>query len=183
MSDQTQSFFCRFPNCFKTYTNKYNLQRHIECNHRKIKRFRCRQCGKYLSSKQNLQEHRNTHTKLKPYECKEPFCGQTFRQSSQLSNHKKLHREILALSLKQREFRELKVRIMQLTDVIQEKTSEIYEITSPEDLGALCLPEISKPQVPVTLPGLPFFSESGEQESNSQAQKLTRIIFFCLEGA
>lgn len=112
MSTQSKTFSCKFPKCLKTYSNKFNLQRHIELKHGKPKRFRCRQCGKYLSSKQNLKEHQNIHSQISPYQCKEPNCGMTFRQTSQYSNHKKLHREVLLMSLNLVEPQCLKVRII-----------------------------------------------------------------------
>lgn len=109
MSNQSPEFHCRATGCGKSYSSKYNLRRHIESNHCKNKRFRCRACGKYLSSRQNLQEHMHTHTRVKPYICREIHCGKSFRQSSQLSNHKKLHKELQSLFRQQSHFKELKV--------------------------------------------------------------------------
>jgi hypothetical protein len=56
--------------------------------------FKCRYCERNLSSRQNLKEHLYTHTGERPYECPEPGCGQTFRQGSLLSIHKKIHSEV-----------------------------------------------------------------------------------------
>jgi uncharacterized Zn-finger protein len=53
--------------------------------------FKCKFCLKNLSSRQNLREHMYIHTGLKPYVCKEVGCGQSFRQGSLLSIHKKEH--------------------------------------------------------------------------------------------
>lgn len=56
--------------------------------------YKCKYCSKYLSTKQSLREHSYIHTGQKPYICKEPGCSQTFRQSSQLSYHKRIHTEL-----------------------------------------------------------------------------------------
>lgn len=51
----------------------------------------CQICNKFLSSKQNLREHKFVHTGELPYICKTPGCGLRFRQGSVLSSHKKIH--------------------------------------------------------------------------------------------
>ena len=56
--------------------------------------YKCKFCSKCLSTKQSLREHSYIHTGQKPYICKEPGCNQTFRQSSQLSYHKRIHTEL-----------------------------------------------------------------------------------------
>ena len=55
---------------------------------------KCKYCSKNLSSRQNLREHLYIHTGEKPYICTEIGCGQSFRQGSLLSIHKKIHSEI-----------------------------------------------------------------------------------------
>ena len=64
------SFVCKYPQCSKVLSSKYNLTRHIETCHLKLKKFRCEICFKSLSSAQNLREHmylhRNTPTDLPP---------------------------------------------------------------------------------------------------------------------
>ena len=56
--------------------------------------FKCTFCLKNLSSRQNLREHLYTHTGERPYVCNEPGCGQSFRQGSLLSIHKRIHAEV-----------------------------------------------------------------------------------------
>lgn len=80
------------PTCSRSYSNKFNLQRHYAMIHLHLLRFVCEQCGKSLSSKQNYKEHKYTHTGEKPFQCKD--CGARFRQCSQLSVHKRVHRVI-----------------------------------------------------------------------------------------
>ena len=56
--------------------------------------FKCQFCNRNLSSRQNLKEHLYIHTGERPYACKEPGCGETFRQGSLLSIHKRIHFEV-----------------------------------------------------------------------------------------
>ena len=53
------------------------------------KKYRCRECLKYFSSKQSLGQHKNSHTNSKPYACN--LCNKTFRFGSQLCIHRKVH--------------------------------------------------------------------------------------------
>jgi uncharacterized Zn-finger protein len=89
--DDEKTFVCGFKNCGKQYSTKYSLQRHFFIKHKKSKRFTCRVCKKILSSNQNLKEHSYTHSDEKPLVCSYPGCSKLFRQSSQLSAHKKIH--------------------------------------------------------------------------------------------
>lgn len=84
-------FVCPYKACGKIYSTKYSLQRHCLIRHKKSKRFTCKVCKKILSSNQNLKEHAYTHTDEKPLICPYNNCGLVFRQSSQLSAHKKFH--------------------------------------------------------------------------------------------
>lgn len=151
---ESAQFQCKYPSCDKSYSSKYNLRRHIESNHSKVKRFRCRICGKYLSSKQNLQEHLYTHTQAKPYVCREPHCGKTFRQSSQLSNHKKLHQELNLMFRQQNELKEFKVIFKQLTQYYKQFTRELIEYPNNLAEEIIFLPDLSRPQILVCLPSL-----------------------------
>ncbi|CAG9311540.1 unnamed protein product [Blepharisma stoltei] len=87
-----QQFSCYYTWCDKSFNSKYNLKRHINATHIGIKKFNCEVCSKKLVSKQNLTEHMYTHTGEKPFRCEEPGCGKSYRQSSQLSVHKKVHK-------------------------------------------------------------------------------------------
>ncbi|OMJ68463.1 hypothetical protein SteCoe_34070 [Stentor coeruleus] len=61
------------------------------------KKYRCKDCMKMLSSKQSLREHRYSHQDIKPYVCS--LCNKTFRHGSQLTNHKKTHKNDSMLSI------------------------------------------------------------------------------------
>lgn len=85
---------CVYEGCLKTYSNSFNLRRHIESFHQGIKKFFCEICNKGLSSKQNMREHSFIHQGTKPYVCTVPNCPETFRQLSQLKMHKVIHSEL-----------------------------------------------------------------------------------------
>lgn len=60
-------------------------------SYRPNKIFKCEVCSKYLSSKHCLKEHNFTHTNERPYNC--TLCNSCFKHASQLSLHKKTHRQ------------------------------------------------------------------------------------------
>ena len=55
---------CPYDDCDKILSSKFNLQRHINTCHLRIKRFECAVCFKLFASKQNLQEHRYVHEEI-----------------------------------------------------------------------------------------------------------------------
>lgn len=89
--DDQNLYECSFKSCNRKYSTKYSLQRHFFIKHKKSKRFTCKICKKILSSNQNLKEHSYTHSDEKPLICPFAGCQKLFRQSSQLSAHKKIH--------------------------------------------------------------------------------------------
>ena len=91
--------YCNATECKKTFRNQESLDEHIAKDHsssisQSQSEFKCPDCGKILSTKQSLKEHLYTHSGERPYKCLEAGCGLLYRQSSQLSNHKKVHSEI-----------------------------------------------------------------------------------------
>lgn len=82
-------YCCMHAVCGKCYSTKFNLKRHIETIHLRIKKYQCKDCKKLFSSKQNLTEHMYTHSGARPFSCK--ICKKIFRQASQLSLHKRAH--------------------------------------------------------------------------------------------
>lgn len=90
--EKTVSYRCYYDYCNRKFNSKYNLQRHINSKHLKIKSFTCNICDKQVASRQNLIEHEFTHTGEKPFICPVSQCGKRYRQSSQLCVHKKTHK-------------------------------------------------------------------------------------------
>ena len=82
---------CPDPECGRRFGTRFNLERHVRCCHLKLKMFVCHICGFQLASKQAKQEHLYIHSGEKPYKCRFPGCMKRYRQSSQLSVHKKVH--------------------------------------------------------------------------------------------
>ena len=54
-------YVCPFSECSKQLCSKYNLRRHIENHHNRVRRFECEVCFKKFSSAQNLKEHSFLH--------------------------------------------------------------------------------------------------------------------------
>ena len=96
---------------------------------------KCKYCLRNLSSRQNLKEHLYIHTGEKPYACLVPGCGQSFRQGSLLSIHKKAHSEI-NLGFNIAEHEEKKYSNPKLTMLIKQNSfnihSEMQEIEKNE---------------------------------------------------
>lgn len=88
-------------------------------------KFQCPYCLKTLSSKQNFKEHSYIHTGEKPFKCTEPGCNESFRQGSQLSVHRKMHRQVLKLQTRAL-FQIPKVTSPQLTDLLKQTPKAIH---------------------------------------------------------
>lgn len=84
---------CLVTGCEKFYISSTILKRHLLAFHGSVNKFMCEICKKPLASRQNLKEHKFTHTREKPYKCEEPGCLMTFRQGTHLSAHKKSHQK------------------------------------------------------------------------------------------
>lgn len=99
---------CYYNGCASSFNSKYNLKRHINSKHLGLRKFSCNVCGKTLASKQNLREHEYIHLDIKPFACDFVGCKKSYRQSSQLSIHRKTHKSSRNLDHMTSLIRELK---------------------------------------------------------------------------
>ena len=93
---KTRLFACNHQGCNRSFRDeesqiKHSLAHSPEGNHGKRKLV-CGKCFRNFSTKQSLREHFYTHSGKKTFKCQELGCGKAFRQSSQLCNHRKVHR-------------------------------------------------------------------------------------------
>jgi len=151
------SFTCPISSCSHTFSSKAKLQRHYKSIHLNRKNFKCAHCEKVLSSKQNLQEHIYIHTGEKPYMCDEYGCGMKFRQGSQLSSHKRIHRAIKKHS------KNTEITTLKLTECMKDyegnQSPSSYNAIKEETLVAL--PPLD-PQKATTSSSLPPISHIDE---------------------
>ena len=105
------TFKCTIEGCNKEYLNNAILKRHYLAFHSQVKKFQCPLCSKLLASRQNLKEHSFIHSGDKPYGCKEPGCGMSFRQGTHLSAHKKTHQKGIFI-----------VDLVQITKILADST-------------------------------------------------------------
>ena len=126
-------FICYYSECGKTYKTRFNLRRHINSTHLKIKGFTCPECNKPFVSKQNLKEHHYIHTGEKPFPCDEPGCLKRFRQVSQLSYHKRAHYRRKIRSKAVAEIPELLLSTFRKKVKLDEQSEESFKF-------AVCLP-------------------------------------------
>jgi len=81
---------CENAKCGKIFTTRFSLRRHT-LTHMNIKQHKCPYCEKRFALAQYLKEHIYIHTGERPFVCKFPSCGKSFRQAGKLSIHKKIH--------------------------------------------------------------------------------------------
>ena len=126
-----------------------------------LRKFQCPYCFKTLSSKQNYKEHTYIHTGEKPFKCTEPGCEESFRQGSQLSVHRKMHRQVLKLQSRA-SIQIPKVPPTQLTDMLYADLQRSIKPPASSSPGASfqVLPDIGVKEVrDVKLPSTLFFVE------------------------
>ena len=57
---------CPYPACRKVFSTPYNLKKHVEACHMKLKPFICHLCTKAFPYKHSFNHHMNLHIKCKP---------------------------------------------------------------------------------------------------------------------
>lgn len=83
---------CTYPNCKKSFRSQFSCKRH-QLVHTRVKKFLCNKCEASFSFAQHLREHSYRHLNVKPYKCGVRGCKETFRHSSELSLHRRIHPE------------------------------------------------------------------------------------------
>ena len=89
LHSNTGPHFCQ---CGLQLPDRYSLKIHKR-THRGEKFLACSQCSYTTSVKKHLDSHYLVHTGLKPFHCPVSDCGQSFRQASLLSRHRRLHHD------------------------------------------------------------------------------------------
>ena len=117
----------------KTYESNEtkSASKHTSSSEAKRKKYKCKECMKWLSSKQSLREHKYSHSEIKPYTC--AVCKKSFRHGSHFTIHKKTH-----------DTRQDSLNWPKLTDLLRFKL-EVSEETMVI-LERVKLPEIKKPE-------------------------------------
>ena len=85
-----RKYCCMFNDCTNEYSSKYNLQRHIEINHLKLRLTTCTICGREFVSEDSMREHKYIHMNVKPYKCS--ACGMRFRNKCTFIRHQRSHK-------------------------------------------------------------------------------------------
>lgn len=141
---KTPRLFCKVSGCKNNFKNQESLEGHIKndhCSNEPTVHFdhKCPTCFKTLSTKQSLKEHFYIHTGERPYKCLEAGCGLMFRQSSQLSNHRKAH-----LETKKKDSKLSKISLEFISKLISQEDFKKYEIPDgPYSGNNVNLPKIA----------------------------------------
>ncbi|XP_061076778.1 zinc finger protein 397-like [Conger conger] len=78
----------RCTQCGRSFSHRNNLYRHRRI-HTGEKPFACVHCGKSFTHQSNLYEHERIHTGERPFSC--VVCGKSFTQQSNLKRHQRIH--------------------------------------------------------------------------------------------
>lgn len=147
---KTRSFSCAVEGCHKSYRNEADLAQHIDFHstQKSLRKFyACKKCNKEFKTKQGIKEHTYTHSIKKLFKCPEPSCGKAFRQSSQLCNHKKVHRlarEMMIIRSQQEQ---------STAQMLNELKSKVAS-TNFSDIDKVILPPMCVPCTAADLPKL-----------------------------
>ena len=74
---------------FRSYTNQWNLQRHVRSKHLGVRDHACPKCDKTFATSSGLKQHTHIHSSVKPFRCE--VCSKAYTQFSNLCRHKRMH--------------------------------------------------------------------------------------------
>ena len=81
-------FHCSFDGCDKSFSQKTSLAQHLKLHEGQVNL--CDQCGKTLSTKQHLNNHKKqVHSDSRPFQCTISGCDKSFKRKSDLTMHLK----------------------------------------------------------------------------------------------
>ena len=75
--------------CHKVFPTKSMLYKHLRGHTSDEKPFKCNECGQGFTLSSNLRQHRIIHRGYKPFQCE--FCGKKFMRSNVYKQHRRIH--------------------------------------------------------------------------------------------
>lgn len=75
--------------CNSSFSSKSLLYKHLRGHTSDEKPFKCNECGQGFTLSSNLRQHRIIHRGYKPFQCE--FCGKKFMRSNVYKQHRRIH--------------------------------------------------------------------------------------------
>ena len=75
--------------CHKVFGTKSLLYKHLRGHTSDEKPYKCQECGQGFTLSSNLRQHRIIHRGYKPFQCE--FCGKKFMRSNVYKQHRRIH--------------------------------------------------------------------------------------------
>ena len=75
--------------CNELFSTKSLLYKHLRGHSSDEKPFKCSECGQGFTLSSNLRQHRIIHRGYKPFQCE--FCGKKFMRSNVYKQHRRIH--------------------------------------------------------------------------------------------
>lgn len=75
--------------CHKVFATKSLLYKHLRGHTSDEKPYKCPECGQGFTLSSNLRQHRIIHRGYKPFQCE--FCGKKFMRSNVYKQHRRIH--------------------------------------------------------------------------------------------
>ncbi|XP_065663265.1 zinc finger protein 484 isoform X1 [Hydra vulgaris] len=75
--------------CKKVFPTKSTLYKHLRGHPSDEKPFKCSECGQGFTLSSNLRQHRIIHRGYKPFQCE--YCGKKFMRSNVYKQHRRIH--------------------------------------------------------------------------------------------
>ena len=75
--------------CKQSFPTKSTLYKHLRGHTSDEKPFKCNECGQGFTLSSNLRQHRIIHRGYKPFQCE--YCGKKFMRSNVYKQHRRIH--------------------------------------------------------------------------------------------